>query len=64
MAKHRTASVSMGDVNDDVDLDAVIANGRHWAEQNYIFILTKVGFINCSIPNTYCSNTHRLIVFD
>ncbi|MBX2875960.1 MAG: VCBS repeat-containing protein [Saprospiraceae bacterium] len=43
-AKHRTASISMGDVDGDGDLDAVVANGRHWPEQNYVFILTKRGY--------------------
>ncbi len=34
---HRTAGISLTDLDNDGDLDALVANGRHWAEQNYIF---------------------------
>ncbi len=33
-----TASVSLGDVNRDGALDIVVANGRHWAEQNRVYL--------------------------
>ncbi len=33
-----TASVSLGDVNGDGALDAVVANGRHWPGQNRVYI--------------------------
>lgn len=36
--KSRTSSISMGDVDGDGDLDALIANGRHWPEPNKIFL--------------------------
>ncbi len=39
-----TASVSLGDVDGDGDLDAVVANGRHWAQQNYVFLNDGHGF--------------------
>ena len=34
----RTASLSIGDIDGDDDLDVVVANGRHWAGQNKIFL--------------------------
>jgi hypothetical protein len=34
----RSASVSAGDVDDDGDIDILVANGRHWPGQNRIFI--------------------------
>ena len=39
-----TASISLGDVDGDGDLDAVVANGRHWAQQNYVFLNDGDGF--------------------
>lgn len=35
--KMRSASISLGDVDGDQDIDAVVANGRHWPEKNTIF---------------------------
>ena len=34
---NRTASITLVDIDQDGDLDALVANGRHWAEQNYLF---------------------------
>ena len=31
-----SASVRLGDLNGDGTIDAAVANGRHWAQQNYI----------------------------
>ena len=28
--KERTASMSLGDIDNDGDIDALVANGRHW----------------------------------
>ncbi len=37
-ASHLTASVNLGDVDGEGSLDVVVANGRHWPEQNRIFL--------------------------
>lgn len=34
---NRSASIALHDIDKDGDLDALVANGRHWAEQNYIY---------------------------
>ena len=33
-----TANVALADVDRDGDLDVLTANGRHWAQQDYVFI--------------------------
>ena len=35
--KNLTASTSLGDLDGDGDMDIVVANGRHWSEQNRVF---------------------------
>ena len=42
--KNLTASTSLGDLNGDGDMDIVVANGRHWSEQNRIFLMMARGF--------------------
>ena len=32
-----SASLRIGDLDGDRDLDVVVANGRHWPQQNFIF---------------------------
>ena len=39
-----TASTSAGDLDNDGDIDIVIANGRHWSQFNQIFINDGKGF--------------------
>ncbi len=35
---HFTAHITLVDIDDDGDLDALAANGRHWAQQDFAFI--------------------------
>ncbi len=35
---NRSASVRVADVNDDGNADVIVANGRHWPGQNYVFL--------------------------
>ncbi len=46
----RTASVSLGDIDGDGDLDVVFANGRHWPSQNRVFINNGEGRLTSSRP--------------
>ncbi len=47
---HRTASLSAGDIDNDGDLDVVAANGRHWPEQDWIFLNDGKGMFSRSFP--------------
>ena len=44
----RTASVSYGDLDNDGDIDLIFANGRHWPDQNEIFLNSGDGNFNVS----------------
>ena len=41
-AKEKTASISSGDIENDGDVDIIIANGRHWPGQNKILIMMEM----------------------
>ena len=43
-----TASISLGDVDGDGDLDAVVINGRHWTGQDQVFFNNGSGFFTLS----------------
>ena len=36
--KERTASIDVGDIDNDRDEDLLVANGRHWPGQNRVFL--------------------------
>ena len=44
-----TASASSGDIDGDGDLDIIVANGRHWSQQNQIFYNDGKGFFRRSM---------------
>ena len=46
--KNLTSSIGLGDLDQDGDLDLVVANGRHWAEQNLIYFNDSKGFFRRS----------------
>ncbi len=47
---NRTASITLFDVDQDGDLDALVANGRHWAEQNYLYYNDGKGGFKSAVP--------------
>lgn len=46
----RTASVSLADVDGDGDLDVLVANGRYWAEQNWVYLNDGRGGFKSAVP--------------
>lgn len=48
--EERTASMGVGDIDNDGDMDVVIANGRHWPGQNRIFFNNGDGIFTVSKP--------------
>ena len=46
--KERTASIGLGDIDNDGDVDALVANGRHWPGQNRVFVNNGRGVFTVS----------------
>ncbi len=47
---NRTADVSLADVDSDGDLDAIVANGRHWAQQDFVYLNIGNGKLLEALP--------------
>ena len=48
--KERTASIGVGDIDNDGDADILVANGRHWPGQNRVFVNNGKGVFTVSRP--------------
>ncbi len=48
--ENRTADVSLADVDNDGDLDAIVANGRHWAQQDFVYLNIGNGKLLEALP--------------
>ncbi len=48
--KEKTASLDVGDIDNDGDQDVIVANGRHWPGQNRIFFNNGDGIFTVSRP--------------
>jgi hypothetical protein len=64
-SKNRTASISLGDLNNDMEkIDAVVANGRHWPETNYIFYNSGKGFHTMRVLDDWSSTSYAAELVD
>ena len=57
VTKEKSASIGLGDIDQDGDIDAIVANGRHWPETNRIFLNNGFGKFTVSKPLDQISET-------
>ena len=50
VAANRTAGIALSDLDGDGDLDAIAVNGRHWTQQDYIFLNNGSGRFTTARP--------------
>lgn len=63
--EQRTASVAYGDIDQDGDIDIVVANGRHWPDQNEVFLNNGSGYFSTSFPlGVYRSTSYAAEIAD
>ena len=55
--KEKTASIGLGDIDNDGDIDIIAANGRHWPQQNRVFFNNGSGIYTVSQPLYHTSET-------
>ena len=46
--KEKSASISAGDIDQDGDIDVVVADGRHWPQTNKVFYNNGYGIFTVS----------------
>jgi len=46
--KQKSASIGYGDIDQDGDIDILVANGRHWPEQNKVYFNNGLGIFTVS----------------
>jgi hypothetical protein len=49
-AANRSADITLADVDQDGDLDVILANGRHWAQQDFVFLNIGNGKLLEALP--------------
>ena len=50
LEKNLSASIALGDIDQDGDLDIIVANGRHWTQQNFYFVNASKGRFSMMKP--------------
>ena len=55
--KLKTSSIATGDLNSDGFIDVVVANGRHWAAQNEVYVNNGEGMLNSAFDLGHMKST-------